>query len=116
MIKFSFVRTAVIAASLVVGVNATMAQNSHSHSKNSHKEMSEKTVHHGEGKINSISENRTLNMTHGPIEPLGMPGMRMSFKVDDAIDLSSFKAGDKVAFNVIEGDGGWYVIIKMTKT
>ncbi len=75
----------------------------------------EVTVHHGQGTLNNIKDNRIVDLTHGPIEPLGMPGMRMNFKVSDKIDLSTFTAGDKVDFNVIEGDNGWYVIIKLEK-
>ncbi|MEX0300429.1 MAG: copper-binding protein, partial [Kordiimonas sp.] len=72
-------------------------------------------VHHGQGTLNHIKNERIVDITHGPIEPLGMPGMRMNFKVAKGVDLSAFNAGDKVDFNVIEGDAGWYVIIKMKK-
>lgn len=71
-------------------------------------------THTVSGTINSIGEDNTLNISHGPIETLNMPGMRMNFKVSDEVDVSTVKTGDNVKFNVIEGEDGWFVIVKMT--
>jgi plastocyanin len=68
----------------------------------------------GKGKINSIdAEKRTINMTHQPIEALKWPGMTMGFPVAKEVDLSSFKAGDVVAFTLKSGEDNQYWIASL---
>lgn len=67
------------------------------------------------GKINSIDTvNRTINLTHGPIEALGWPGMTMDFAVLPSIDLGALKAGETVAFTVTQTPEGTYAVDSVT--
>lgn len=64
-----------------------------------------------EGTINTVkAADERLNITHGPIEGLGMQGMTMDFGVVDPSMLNDVKPGDKVKFTVEEASGGQYVI------
>ncbi len=43
-----------------------------------------------QGTINSIAESaKTVNITHGPMTEIGMPGMTMDFAVDPTLEISS---------------------------
>jgi Cu/Ag efflux protein CusF len=64
-----------------------------------------------QGTINTVKvDDGKLNITHGPIAGLGMPGMTMDFNVMDPSMLDDVGAGDKVKFTVEEAAGGRYVI------
>lgn len=70
-----------------------------------------------EGTVNKVkSADERLNITHGPIEGLGMQGMTMDFSVVDPAMLGDVKAGDKVKFTVEEAAGGQYVITDIQVT
>lgn len=70
-----------------------------------------------EGTVNKVkAEDERLNITHGPIEGLGMQGMTMDFSVVDPSMLEDVKAGDKVKFTVEEAAGGQYVITDIQVT
>ena len=67
------------------------------------------------GKINAIDvASRTLNLTHGPIDALGWPGMTMDFVVSPSVDLSALKAGETVAFTVTQTPEGTYAVDSVT--
>ena len=67
------------------------------------------------GKINSIdTAGRTLNLTHGPIDALGWPGMTMDFAVLPSIDLGALKAGETIAFTVAQTPDGTYAVDSVT--
>ena len=67
--------------------------------------------HDGKGKINSIDAKAgKINLTHEPIASLDWPEMTMDFTVQDKASLSGLKAGQKVAFKLIETRPGKYVI------
>ena len=67
------------------------------------------------GRINAIdTANRTVNLTHGPIEALGWPGMTMDFVVSPSVDLSALKAGETVAFTVTQTPEGTYAVDSVT--
>ena len=52
----------------------------------------------------------TMTVSHGPLENLGMAGMTMPFKVQDAGWLDKFKAGDKIRFRVEELKTGYTIV------
>ncbi|MDP2695362.1 MAG: copper-binding protein [Gallionella sp.] len=68
-------------------------------------------AHKAEGVVNSVDlRNGKVNMTHGPVESLGWPGMTMDFAVKDKAILKGINPGQKVAFEVVkEGPGKFYV-------
>lgn len=58
----------------------------------------------GMGILNQVnSEQKTVNLTHEPIPALNWPAMTMDLPVTKRIDLSGFKAGDKVHFTLKQG-------------
>ena len=67
------------------------------------------------GKINAIDvASRTLNLTHGPIDALGWPGMTMDFAVLPSIDLGALKAGETINFTVAQTPEGTYAVDSVT--
>ncbi len=71
--------------------------------------------HEGRGKINSVDAKAgKINLTHEPIASLDWPEMTMDFTVQDKASLSGLKAGQKVAFKLIETRPGKYVISEIT--
>jgi len=76
-------------------------------------------MHHshpvGEGTINDITlENRTINISHGPIKLLDWPAMTMDIGVADHIDLETIKKQSRVKFHLEENESGTYVIRELS--
>lgn len=64
-----------------------------------------------EGTINEVmTNNNMVNITHGPMEAWGMPGMIMNFEVTNQVDISTLKAGQKLHFEAIKLDSGMYAV------
>ena len=109
--KFAIAGSLLLALS--VGSGAVLADE-HKHGMN-HAAMqqaaSTSQAHKAEGVVNSVdSRNGKVNMTHGPVESLGWPGMTMDFAVKDKAILKGINPGQKVAFEVVkEGPGKFYV-------
>ncbi len=49
-------------------------------------------------------ERARVTLQHQRIKSIGMEAMTMPFKVDEAVQLETFKAGQKVRFTVTEKD------------
>ncbi|MEJ5989086.1 copper-binding protein [Ramlibacter sp. PS3R-8] len=49
-------------------------------------------------------ERSRVTLDHARIKSIGMEAMVMPFKVQEAVDLKPFKAGDKVRFRVTNKD------------
>lgn len=63
-----------------------------------------------EGVVRKIdTENRKVTIKHGEIKNLGMPGMTMVFRLQEAITLDKLLAGDKVLFHVEKIDGAFVI-------
>jgi Cu(I)/Ag(I) efflux system protein CusF len=59
-----------------------------------------------DGEVRKIDkENQKITLKHGEIKNLGMPGMTMVFKVQDAAVLNQLQPGDKVRFNAERVNG-----------
>ena len=72
-------------------------------------------THMGQGVVNKIDlQQNKINMTHGPIESLGWPGMTMDFKVKDAAILKGIKPGQKVMFELVNEGPRMYFITRIT--
>ena len=53
------------------------------------------------GTVNATdATERTVNISHSPIEIFGWPAMTMDFPVPESIDLSKIKPGDHVVFTI----------------
>ena len=71
--------------------------------------------HPGHGVVNKVDlQHNKVNLTHGPIESLGWPGMTMDFRVKDAAVLQGVKPGQKVTFDVVNEGPGQYFVIRIT--
>ena len=67
------------------------------------------------GVINGInSEQRKINLSHGPIKAFGWPAMTMDFAVDPSVDLGGLKPGMKVDFSVTKAADGSAVVATVT--
>lgn len=63
------------------------------------------------GTVNAVDAGKhTINLSHGAIAALGWPAMTMDFGTAPAIDLSTVKPGDTVAFTVVKTPDGSYLI------
>ncbi|MBS1184131.1 MAG: cation transporter [Proteobacteria bacterium] len=63
------------------------------------------------GKVNAVdAANHTVNLTHGPIDALGWPGMTMTFAVLPNVDLGAVTAGETVSFTVVQTPSGAYAV------
>lgn len=68
-----------------------------------------------QGKVNTINTaDKTLNITHDPIEALGWPTMTMDFAVNPAIDLSKLQPGQAITFGLAKGPDGIYMVDHVT--
>lgn len=95
---------AVLAGEHMKGMN-------HADMQNMKQSISATQGHKAEGVANSVDlQHGKINMTHGPVESLGWPGMTMDFTVKDKAILKGIKPGQKVEFEVVkEGPGQFYV-------
>jgi uncharacterized cupredoxin-like copper-binding protein/Cu/Ag efflux protein CusF len=71
----------------------------------------EQPTHAGTGKINAVDmPNAKVNITHDPIKSLKWPKMTMDFKAHDAALLKDLKPGDRVNFELMKMQGGYYIM------
>ena len=68
----------------------------------------------GMGTLNEIMDGQNkVNVTHGPIEALGWPGMTMDFLTAPNLDMSSIKKGTEIHFKIRKTESGMYEIIQI---
>lgn len=91
------------------------AAQDHSHqNKEHHSQQSEQKETMVHAKINSInSENRTINISHGPIKDLNWPAMTMDMKVASDVDLDILSDGQNIMIALNRGQDGIYMISKI---
>lgn len=71
-------------------------------------------AHQGSGTVNKVdTKGSKINITHGPIESLGWPGMTMDLPVKNAADLDKVKPGQSITFTLEKDARGRYVISEM---
>lgn len=67
-------------------------------------------IHTGTGTVTAIDQPaKRITIAHDPIPSLNWPSMTMAFAIDASL-LDNVQTGDKVAFDLVEGDDGQYVI------
>jgi RND family efflux transporter MFP subunit len=69
--------------------------------------------HQGQGVLESINDDGTVSITHGPIASLGWPGMTMDFAVTNSSLVAGIKPGSTISFELVERKPGEFVITKM---
>jgi Cu/Ag efflux protein CusF len=63
------------------------------------------------GSVNSVdAATHSINISHAPIRSIGWPAMTMDFPVDPGVDLSAFKAGQKITFTLVRAKDGSYEV------
>lgn len=71
-------------------------------------------THKGRGTVNRIdAAGGKINLTHGAIESLGLPGMTMDFPVKDKAVLAGIAAGQRVEFELVQ-EGNQYFVSRIT--
>jgi Cu/Ag efflux protein CusF len=71
-------------------------------------------AHQGSGTVHKVDANAgKINITHGPIESLGWPGMTMDLPVKNKADLAKIKPGQSVTFVLEKDTKGQYVITEL---
>lgn len=71
----------------------------------------------GKGVITNINpDEHTLTLKHEAIPALNWPEMTMDFSVDQSVEISQFKTGDIVQFNLKKDKDDSYDITSMTKS
>ena len=77
-------------------------------------ESEEEVMIWAQGTVNHImSEQRLVNITHGPIEALGMMGMTMHFELADSLDISRLADGQELHFRIEQSESGMYRIVEI---
>ena len=96
---------------LLAGSGAVIAAEHGAMDHSAMKAMTKAQLHPGHGKVNHVDvSGGKVNLTHGPIESLGWPGMTMDFKVKDTAILNGIKPGQQVEFDVVkEGTGKFFI-------
>ena len=91
------------------------ASQDHGHQHKEHQaqqtEQKETMVH---AKVNGINaENRTVNISHGPVKDLNWPAMTMDMKVAPDIDLDVLSDGQNIMIAIKRGPDDIYMISKI---
>lgn len=69
----------------------------------------------GNGRLNKImADKHMVNINHEPMPEMNWPKMRMNFKTDKSVDLSSLKPGQEVDFTLLVDDDNNYLIKEIT--
>ncbi len=108
--------SATIAALAILGYGSLSAAadgDGHKHKAKSH-QMAEKQEVMVHAKVNGIDKNqRTANISHGPVKELSWPAMTMDMKVADGVALADLHQGQEVMVALAKGDDGIYLITKV---
>ncbi len=93
-------------------LNATMLRLlPDSHHDADGKSAGKPSIHSIVGVINGFNDDGTVNLTHGPIETLGMMGMTMNFRVAPSFQLNRFEIGRTLRFKVVQTEDGWLEVV-----
>jgi len=63
-----------------------------------------------QGTLNAVNADGTVNITHGPVEILGWPGMTMDFVLANSALAAGVKSGTAISFEIVERKPGEWVI------
>ena len=67
-----------------------------------------------QGTVNHVmTEQRLVNISHGPIEAIGMMGMTMHFELAETIDINRLSDGQELHFRLVQLDTGMYQIVEI---
>ena len=97
----------ITALSSPIAATATEMHDGHNH--DAIIAAAEAKSHKAKGTLNKINPDSSVNITHGPVESLGWPGMTMDFQVKDKALLKGLKAGQKIDFDLARQDDGYII-------
>jgi Cu(I)/Ag(I) efflux system protein CusF len=105
------VKSYALLIALITGLSSLIAATAAEANSDHNAKMAAAAVksHKAKGTLNKIDPDGTVNITHGPVESLGWPGMTMNFQVKSKVLLMGLKAGQKIDFDLAK-QGGGYVI------
>lgn len=72
--------------------------------------------HQARGTVNKINPDGSVNISHGPVDSLGWPGMTMNFQVQDKALLKGVNPGQRVDFEIARRADGSYAISGIAPT
>jgi len=105
--------TLALGMSLTFGLPAWAETQHTDHSHGGAASQADKSAMLSEGQVKKVDQAQgKLTLRHGPLENLGMPGMTMVFRVQDASWLDRVKAGDNIRF-LAEKVNGALVITRL---
>ena len=104
-------KTASFLIVLIAGLSSPIIASANDSHSGMHGKMaaSATQTHKVEGTFNQTNSNGSVNITHGPVESLGWPGMTMDFQVKDKALLKGLKAGQKISFDIAKGASGYVI-------
>lgn len=73
-------------------------------------------LHHAKGTVNKINPDGSVNISHGPVNSLGWPGMTMNFQLQDKALLKGVNPGQRVDFEIARQADGSYAISGIAPT
>jgi membrane fusion protein, copper/silver efflux system len=94
-----------------IAVGASLLANTNRQQAGSYKANS--VGHQGQGVLESINNDGTISITHGPIASLNWPGMTMDFALANSSLAAGIKPGSTITFELVERKPGEFVITKM---
>ena len=72
-------------------------------------------TYQGKGRVNSVDTKAgRVNLSHGPVAGLDLPGTPMDIVVQDKTALSRLKPGQKIKFKLMEVRKGQYEISEIS--
>lgn len=77
------------------------------------KQQAKPVGHQGQGTLEAINPDGTVNITHGPIASLGWPGMTMDFELANSSLAQGIAPGSEVTFELVERSKGEWVITRL---
>ena len=114
MTRFSSLfSTLIVSAGLALAAaNASAQMQGHDHSQHNAAPAASQDDANAlaDGEVKKVDKDTgKLTVQHGPLVSLNMPGMTMSFKVQDPSMLDQVKAGDKIRLRVERINGAFTV-------
>lgn len=69
--------------------------------------------HQAQGTLNAVNADGTVNITHGPVEALGWPGMTMDFMLANPSLADNAGIGSAITFEIVEREPGEWMVTRL---
>jgi len=106
MLTKSMLTTLTLGMSLAFGMPAWAEAQHTDHSHGGATSQADVNAMLSEGQVKKVDKAQgKITLKHGPLENMGMPGMTMVFRVQDASMLDQVKPGDTIRFRAEKMNG-----------